>query len=944
MKSKIALTVCFASLLVLVKSIIFNDQQYAEVNVVKPTILLGGLFPVHTNQNGTCGEILDLGYQRLEAMVFATRTINESPDILPRVNLVFQIRDTCVRVNNALEESLPFVISRNISGVVGAASSSVSIAVANLLRLFHVPQISYASTAKVLSDKTRFEYFFRTVPPDSLQARAIADIIFMFNWTFIHTIYSDDAYGNEGINAVLQELAENNNSKVCIASSSKISPGTTEQKVFDEAVQKLDNEWSRNSTVVVIFGQLSTATGILQAVKRRDAVSRGFSQRLTWIGSDAWGDQLSTDLHEIAKGMLSVTPKAFLSADFDRYFESLNPLNYTSNPWLGEYWEFFFNCSFTNIHKRKCKPASEVISAAGGYKQNSKVTFTIDAVYAFAHAIQNMINTLCPDNYPCPAIIASSKDTVVNNTIVIREDILLSYLRNVTFNGTSGDTIEFDSSGDEEGDFLVKNLKEILPNVYHYKTVGLWLHTRELDFHGTIDWQSSTAPPQSLCSHPCKGGEFPETVSGQPDCCWTCKPCPSLTLVSNGSACYNCPIGWKPNAGRTECVVIVPTYLQWDTLWSIIIGIASFLGVITTVFIMVTFVLWRNHEIVKASSRELSGVLLTGLLLCNLLPVVFIALPSAPICTVRRFGVGFVFSLCYSALLVRTNRIFRIFNRLKTTTQKPILISPQSQLIFTFLLVSVQVAIAAIWLALEPPRTVIMYDGFEAELKCGESPYISLCVSLAYNFVLLLLSCYYAFRSRNIPQNYNETKFINITLYSTVIIWLAFIPTYFGTAGLGTVYQTISLVLGVIFSAATAIGCFFMPKLFVIFKPKCFSNEEDSEDPVNSLMGGRMDMHRSSSISAPNPQQCRNSIDQMFPSRRKTSFNSKNFDSKIFDSKNFDSKNSAEKRPSVERRVSFDIGVSMDRKSSNDRQDSIVAPQGKSPVCTTIMCEYRHNR
>jgi len=903
MKNK-TVFVYFTFILVLVKSTIFNDAGYARVDEIKPTILLGGLFPVHKNQNGTCGEILDLGYQRLEAMVFATRTINESPDLLPSVNLAFQIRDTCVRVNKALEESLPFVISRNISGVVGAASSSVSIAVANLLRLFHVPQISYASTAKVLSDKTRFEYFFRTVPPDSLQARAIADIIFKFNWTFIHTVNSDDAYGNEGINAILQELAENNNSKVCIASSSKISPGTTEQKVFDEVVQKLDNDWSRNSTVVVIFGQLSTATGILQAVKRREAVNRGFAQRITWIGSDAWGDQLSSDLHEIAEGMLSVTPKAFLSSDFDRYFESLDPLNYTSNPWLKEYWESFFNCSFTKIHKRECNPASEVISAAAGYKQNSKVTFTIDAVYAFAHAIHNMINTVCPNSYPCPEIIASSK-----GTIVIHDDILLSYLRNVTFNGTSGDTIAFDSSGDEEGDFLVKNLKERSPNIYYYETVGIWLHTRELDFHGTINWHSSTLAPLSVCSHPCKGGEFPETVSGQPDCCWTCKPCPSITLVSNGSACYNCRLGWKPNAGRTACVAIVPTYLKWDGSWGIIITIASFLGILTTVFIMVVFVLWRDHEIVKASSRELSGVFLTGLLLCNFLPVLFIAPPSAPICTIRRFGVGFVFSLCYSALLIRTNRIFRIFSRLKTTTQKPIFISPQSQLIFTFLLVSVQVAIAAIWLAFERPRTIIIYDGFEAELKCGESPYISLCVSLGYNFVLLILSCYYAFRSRNIPQNYNETKFINITLYSTVIIWLAFIPTYFGTAGLGTVYQTISLVLGVIFSAATAIGCFFMPKLFVIFKPKCLSSEEDSDDPVNTLVGGRMDMHRVS-VYAPAPPQVRSSFEQMFPSRENS----------------FDSKASSNRRVSVDRRVSFDVRGS---KTSNDRLGSLSIVQGK---------------
>ena len=63
----------------------------------------------------------------------------------------------------------------------------IHLQVANLLRLFRIPQISPASTAKVtmkhkmtrqyrhtlhlqaLSDKTRFELFARTVPPDTFQ-------------------------------------------------------------------------------------------------------------------------------------------------------------------------------------------------------------------------------------------------------------------------------------------------------------------------------------------------------------------------------------------------------------------------------------------------------------------------------------------------------------------------------------------------------------------------------------------------------------------------------------------------------------------------------------------------------------------------------------------------------------------------------------------------------
>lgn len=42
-----------------------------------------------------------------------------------------------------------------ITGVVGGSYSEVSLQVANLLRLFKIPQISPASTGTSLSDKTR---------------------------------------------------------------------------------------------------------------------------------------------------------------------------------------------------------------------------------------------------------------------------------------------------------------------------------------------------------------------------------------------------------------------------------------------------------------------------------------------------------------------------------------------------------------------------------------------------------------------------------------------------------------------------------------------------------------------------------------------------------------------------------------------------------------------
>lgn len=138
-------------------------QEYSHSIRVDGDIILGGLFPVHARgERGVpCGELKkEKGIHRLEAMLFAMDLINKDPDLLPNITLGARILDTCSRDTYALEQSLTFVqalIERDgsdvhcangdtpifakpdrVVAVIGASSSSVSIMVANVLRLFKV--------------------------------------------------------------------------------------------------------------------------------------------------------------------------------------------------------------------------------------------------------------------------------------------------------------------------------------------------------------------------------------------------------------------------------------------------------------------------------------------------------------------------------------------------------------------------------------------------------------------------------------------------------------------------------------------------------------------------------------------------------------------------------------------------------------------------------------
>lgn len=53
--------------------------------------------------------------------------------------------------------------------------------------------------------------------------------------------------------------------------------------------------------------------------------------------------------------------------------------------------------------------------------------------------------------------------------------------------------------------------------------------------------------------------------------------------------------------------------------------------------------------------------------------------------------------------------------------------------------------------------------------------------SLGYDAALIVLCTVYAVKTRKVPENFNETKFIGFSMYTTCVMWLCWILFFFGT-------------------------------------------------------------------------------------------------------------------------------------------------------------------
>lgn len=173
--------------------------------------------------------------------------------------------------------------------------------------------------------------------------------------------------------------------------------------------------------------------------------------------------------------------------------------------------------------------------------------------------------------------------------------------------------------------------------------------------------------------------------------------------------CKDCSPGYWPTEDKRSCYKLEVEYMKWTSLFSLIPAGIAVLGIGATIFVVVLFIKNNDTPIIRASGRELSYMLLSGILFCYGITFSLLAKPTHVNCIAQRFGIGVGFSIIYGALLTKTNRIARIFKSAAKSAQRPKYISPKSQVLITTLMIIGQIGITLIWMYIEPPGVHFAY-------------------------------------------------------------------------------------------------------------------------------------------------------------------------------------------------------------------------------------------
>ncbi|XP_076162365.1 metabotropic glutamate receptor 4 [Ptiloglossa arizonensis] len=795
-------------------------------------IVLGGLFPVHRrgNDGESCGEIQgEDGIQPLEAMLYTLRRVNEDPRILPGIRLGALVFDTCDNPSRALERAFYFVkglIARDhsdeyrcadrtaakfmdggfeeVAAVLGPQSSSATIQVASVLALFSVPQISHMATTPFLSNKERFPRFFRTVPSDVNQARAMLEILRRFEWTYASVIHSDSEYGDHGYET-LASLA--NEYSVCFTDPHRISEDRFADEDYENVVRAIAGK--TEVRVVVLFAEKSTTLRVLVGARRA-----GLGSRFVWLGSDSWPEEEEEEEEEestVPEGALAVQPLYAPLAGFDEYFTNLSLDHEAVDPWFGEFWRAYHGCDeeARSSGRVSCSDPGLRIERSNGYRQRRFLHFVRDAVYAVAYALEALRRDVCGED--SVGVCDGMRAAIAKR--------LSRYLEEVSFEDEAGSRFRFVNAVDGPPRYSILNYRRAGPNGTHrWVVAGNYTLNRlgraelRLD-RGSVGFRDGE-PPVSSCSRACGPTSVPVRIKEDP-CCWRCRACGPYRYKLDEESCEDCEPGSRPLANGTGCEPIPEEFVDHSNPWAIAAMAVAVSGMAFTAFVSSVFWSYRETPMIKAAGRELSFLSLLGTFGCFSITFAAVAKPTVESCAVVRFGIGFCYTLCCAALATKINRIHRIFNESARSTRQPRYTSPRSQLAIASILTLVEIAFDAAWLLKEPPAVASSYPSRDANLRiCRGSENGSYVAGLLYPFLLTAASTFYAIKTRKCPEGFNETRRIAFANYATIVLWLAFVPLYLASSS--NLARVITLALSLSANGLVQLVWLFLPKVYVV--------------------------------------------------------------------------------------------------------------------------------
>nr|XP_044995344.1 vomeronasal type-2 receptor 116-like [Jaculus jaculus] len=762
-------------------------------------------------------------YQYVLAFYFAIEEVNKDSRLLPNTSLGFHVYNAFTSDRYTLWNAL-FGLSGNtmpvpnyncqepgktlavLAGTVPAFSAELG----TLLELYKIPQVTFGPHDPMLSNKEQLPSLYQVAPKDSFLAHAMTSLLLHFGWTWVAVFTSDDIKGEQ----FLQDLnAETVRAGICVAFTQKFS--ATKTMYIVNAITFMTRIPVSSANVHILYGDVGSLLTVDVAAELFLTTGK------VWVMAakrDVVMYEMDHILHSF-HGSFSLSRHNREIPGFKRFLKTVDPSHYPEDFYFTKLWMYNFQCLPTGSQCGRgpvCPPNSSLELLSGNFDMmtvSESSYFMYNAVYALAHALHSMLleeSEMGPagDREP-PGLLPWQ---------------LHPFLKETQFTNGAGELISFDEERDHGAHYDVQNAVNFPAGLGLMVKVGEFDPTRPLDqalviSEEMIEWPIGfTETPRSVCSQSCGPGSRKTTQEGRPVCCFSCTPCPDRHISNHADAeeCILCAAHDYANLERSLCLPKVVTFLAFEDSLGMALACTAVSFSVLTAGVLGLFVKHQDTAVVKANNRTLSYVLLSALLLCFLCSLLFVGRPRSATCTLQQVAFGLGFAVAVSSVLAKTVTVILAFKVTKPgrAAARWLLVSGAMNYIIPICTL-VQLVLCGVWLGTAPPfvDTDAHSEQGHVLLLCNKGSAAAFYCVLGYLGALALGSFAVAFLARNLPDAFNEAKFLTFSMLVFCSVWVTFLPVYHSTKGK---LMAAVEVFSILASSAGLLGCIFVPKCYII--------------------------------------------------------------------------------------------------------------------------------
>ncbi|KAM3923899.1 taste receptor type 1 member 2-like [Leptodactylus fuscus] len=746
-------------------------------------------------------------------MRFAVEEINNDSKLLPNITLGYNVFDTCYLYNN-IQPALNF-ISRdyiidpsrgftqyvpNVISVIGPDSSDAAETTANIFNLLLLPQINIFATSKIMSE-LRLPSCFQTIPSSRVQQQAIRDILNHFNWTWIAVLGSSDEYGYEGV----QQFVEfTSNTNICIAYADFIPIKALGEEVkWENSVYNIVSNISLiNVNVILVF---STDIVLLEFFK--EVVELDIPSKI-WLATETWS--LSTDIYDLPDirklGLvLGIALQYVKIPGFDKFLMNVYYQNRSS----------FGKSRAEENCNQKCDGCLNT-SLSNFLGDSDRVSFSIyAAVYAVAHALHKVLG--CNETY------CKMKEVFPWQVTKALGQVNFSLLNNV---------INFNIYGDSPTGYDIIFWNRLGGTTF--ETVGTYSGSGDLNIQSDkINWQTeNNVIPSSVCSPDCLPGQEKQQ-KGQYKCCFICVSCVAGTYLNKNGTCESCGADQWSTERSTFCYNKARYFLKWNEVMTISLFVATIVGMLLTVVVIVTFIVHLSSPVVKAAGGRMCFLMLISLMVAFLSVLAYLGEPSNIRCIMRYPIYSIALTICFSYISIRSFQIVCIFKMAsKLPATYDYWVKQNGQYICLAILSGVQVLISCLWIFINPP--IVSTKPLSSDtvlLDCSQFGSVYNILQYSYNALLSLICFTFAYMGKELPKNYSEAKCITFAMLIFFVVCISFFTAQLIDVGEYGIPINAGLAL---VSLMGINGGYFFPKCYIIFWKPQFNTTKHFQTTIQS--------------------------------------------------------------------------------------------------------------